>query len=226
MLAAVSVVCAIQFSLAGTLTDVFATVLVQDIIFLAVGLLLGGLVDRQHRRRKERDQIKVQLIEERLKHRELNIQMETASKIHALFRPRLPDPRAGSHVFAASRPAKFVGGDLYDIIPMPDRSWLVYVAMCRASEHLAVVGFTAVAGCQSQIHEARASERGQNDDDPLPSQRVFLSMLCHGYLQSDQARAPAGPCQVHPRYSKQLSMKSGSSRKPTLVPAATAAPKR
>jgi serine phosphatase RsbU (regulator of sigma subunit) len=34
----------------------------------------------------------------------------------------------GSNAWAVSLPAAFVGGDLYDIIPMPDGSWLVYVA--------------------------------------------------------------------------------------------------
>jgi len=33
----------------------------------------------------------------------------------------------GSKVWAVSIPAAFVGGDLYDVIPLPDGSWLVYV---------------------------------------------------------------------------------------------------
>ena len=54
--------------------------------------------------------------------------METAAKIQALFRPKPPEPGSGSHFWAVSAPARFVGGDLYDVIPMADGSWLVYVA--------------------------------------------------------------------------------------------------
>ena len=35
---------------------------------------------------------------------------------------------SGSRIWAVSVPAAFVGGDLYDVIPMPDSSWLIYVA--------------------------------------------------------------------------------------------------
>jgi serine phosphatase RsbU (regulator of sigma subunit) len=54
--------------------------------------------------------------------------MEAAANIQSLFWPRLPELGAGSHVWGVSKPAKFVGGDVYDVIRMPDESWLVYVA--------------------------------------------------------------------------------------------------
>ncbi len=68
------------------------------------------------------------LLQERLEQQKLQIQMETASKIQALFRPRPTEIGSGSHIWAFSRPARFVGGDLYDIIPMPGGSYLTYVA--------------------------------------------------------------------------------------------------
>jgi sigma-B regulation protein RsbU (phosphoserine phosphatase) len=40
----------------------------------------------------------------------------------------MPELGDDSHVWAFTEPAAEVGGDLYDVIPMPDRSWLVYVA--------------------------------------------------------------------------------------------------
>jgi serine phosphatase RsbU (regulator of sigma subunit) len=72
--------------------------------------------------------IRSRLIETRLKQQRLQTQLEAASKIQSLFWPRLPEMESGSRVWAVSVPAAFVGGDLYDVIPMPDSSWLIYVA--------------------------------------------------------------------------------------------------
>lgn len=59
---------------------------------------------------------------------QLKVQLETATKIQSLFWPEIPGMEAGSYVWATSVPAGYVGGDLYDIIPLSDSSWLVYVA--------------------------------------------------------------------------------------------------
>jgi serine phosphatase RsbU (regulator of sigma subunit) len=58
----------------------------------------------------------------------LKRQLMTATKVQSLFWPVIPELEAGSHVWALSIPATYIGGDLYDIIPMPDKSLLVYVA--------------------------------------------------------------------------------------------------
>jgi len=72
--------------------------------------------------------IRSRLIETRLKQQRLETQLETAAKIQSLFWPQLPEMELGSRVWAVSLPAAVVGGDLYDVIPMPDSSWLIYVA--------------------------------------------------------------------------------------------------
>gem|GEM_PF-426824 len=73
--------------------------------------------------------IRSRLFETRIKEERLEAKLEAAAKIQALFWPKLPDKLgAGSRVWAVSIPAAFVGGDLYDVIPMPDGSWLIYVA--------------------------------------------------------------------------------------------------
>jgi serine phosphatase RsbU (regulator of sigma subunit) len=72
--------------------------------------------------------IRSRLLEDRLKQQRFQVQLETASKIQSLFWPKLPEMEEGSHVWAVSIPAAFVGGDLYDVISMPDGSWIVYVA--------------------------------------------------------------------------------------------------
>ncbi len=72
--------------------------------------------------------IRSRLLEDRLKQQRFQVQLETASKIQSLFWPKLPEMEEGSHVWAVSIPATYVGGDLYDVIPMSDGSWVVYVA--------------------------------------------------------------------------------------------------
>ena len=59
---------------------------------------------------------------------QLELQLKTATKIQSLFWPDIPQLEEGSHIWALSVPASYVGGDLYDIIPLPDESLLVYVA--------------------------------------------------------------------------------------------------
>jgi serine phosphatase RsbU (regulator of sigma subunit) len=66
-------------------------------------------------------------LELRLTQERIQIELEAAANIQSLFWPGLPELGAGSHVWAVSKPAKFVGGDVYDVIRMPDESWLVYV---------------------------------------------------------------------------------------------------
>jgi phosphoserine phosphatase RsbU/P len=72
--------------------------------------------------------IRSRLLETRLKQQKMEIQMEAASKIQALFWPKVPEMGEGSHAWAVSIPAAFVGGDLFDVIPLPNGDWLVYVA--------------------------------------------------------------------------------------------------
>jgi len=59
---------------------------------------------------------------------QLKVQLETATKIQSLFWPKMPELEAGSHIWAISAPAAYVGGDFYDVIPLPDGSLLAYVA--------------------------------------------------------------------------------------------------
>jgi serine phosphatase RsbU (regulator of sigma subunit) len=59
---------------------------------------------------------------------QLKIQLKTATKIQSLFWPKIPELKAGGHIWAVSVPATYVGGDLYDVIPLPDDSLLAYVA--------------------------------------------------------------------------------------------------
>ena len=59
---------------------------------------------------------------------QLRVQLEAATRVQCLFWPEIPKMEAGSHVWAISVPAAYVGGDLYDVIKLSDDSWLVYVA--------------------------------------------------------------------------------------------------
>jgi phosphoserine phosphatase RsbU/P len=59
---------------------------------------------------------------------QLERQLKTATTIQSLFWPKIPALGGGGHVWAVSVPAGYVGGDLYDIISLPDGSLLIYVA--------------------------------------------------------------------------------------------------
>jgi serine phosphatase RsbU (regulator of sigma subunit) len=123
-----SIVCTFQFFILDAFDNVLTALISQILVFVSVGLFVGYMVERQERSRKERDSIKTKLMEERLQQRAFKIELETASKIQSLFRPKLPSLGSGSQVWAFSQPAKSVGGDLFDVIPMEGNSWLVYVA--------------------------------------------------------------------------------------------------
>ena len=64
----------------------------------------------------------------------MDIQLKTAARIQSLFQPKLDQLGNGSHVWAKSIPAAFVGGDLYDVIPLKDGSQLFYVADVSGKE--------------------------------------------------------------------------------------------
>ena len=72
--------------------------------------------------------IRSRLLEHRIEQERFRAELEAAAKIQKLFWPKMPELGGGSHVWGFSEPAASVGGDLYDVIPMPDGSWLVYVA--------------------------------------------------------------------------------------------------
>lgn len=72
--------------------------------------------------------IRSKLIESRLEQNRLEIQLATAAKIQTLFLPEPPELGYGSHSWAVCLPATFVGGDLYDFMPVGDGSWIAYVA--------------------------------------------------------------------------------------------------
>ena len=72
--------------------------------------------------------IRSRLIQTRLSQQRFEIQLAAAAKIQSMFWPQAPKLEYGSHVWATSRPASFVGGDLYDFLPLGDGSWVMYVA--------------------------------------------------------------------------------------------------
>ena len=59
---------------------------------------------------------------------QLETQLKTAAKIQTLFWPQMPKLGSGAHIWATSRPAGYLGGDLFDVMTLPDESVLSYVA--------------------------------------------------------------------------------------------------
>lgn len=72
--------------------------------------------------------VRSRLLEHRIEQERFRAELSAAAKIQKLFWPKTPEIGEGSHVWGFSEPALSVGGDLYDVIPMPDASWLLYVA--------------------------------------------------------------------------------------------------
>lgn len=72
--------------------------------------------------------LRSRLLKHRVEQERFRAELNAAAKIQKLFWPKLPVLGQGSHVWAFSEPAASVGGDAYDVIPMPDASWLLYVA--------------------------------------------------------------------------------------------------
>ena len=71
--------------------------------------------------------IRSRLLDFRLKQQKMQVQMDTASKIQSLFLPSSFRDEIKKHIWAFSEPAGFVGGDLYDIVSLPDGSMFFYV---------------------------------------------------------------------------------------------------
>lgn len=72
--------------------------------------------------------VRAKLIATRLEQQRFEIQLTAAASIQSMFQPDPPALGSGSHAWAISLPATFVGGDLYDFLPMGDGSWVIYVA--------------------------------------------------------------------------------------------------
>ncbi|MDK2955458.1 MAG: phosphoserine phosphatase RsbU/P [Desulfovibrionales bacterium] len=72
--------------------------------------------------------VRSKLLEERLLQQKYQTQFETAARIQSHFKPVQPILKDGSTIWGYSEAAQYVGGDLYDIIPLEDKSYLVYVA--------------------------------------------------------------------------------------------------
>lgn len=72
--------------------------------------------------------VRARLLHEKLEQKELEAQVAVASKIQSKCWPKMPKMEDGSHAWGESLPAKEVGGDLYDCIPLWDGSYIFYVA--------------------------------------------------------------------------------------------------
>ena len=91
----------------------------------------------------------------------LEKQLKTATKIQSLFWPEIPELEAGGHIWAVSVPATYVGGDLYDVISLPDESILAYVA------DVSDKGVPAALIMAALSTKIRSESRIQNEIDEL-----------------------------------------------------------
>ncbi len=72
--------------------------------------------------------VRRKLLEIRVREQSMLSQLNAASRIQTHFLPKNPDPGHGCGIWGHTTPAVYVGGDLYDFIPLPDGSWVICVA--------------------------------------------------------------------------------------------------
>jgi len=113
---------------------------------------------------------------------QLKIQLKTATKIQSLFWPEIPELEAGGHIWAVSVPATYVGGDLYDVIPMPDGSLLAYVADVSdkgvpAALIMAALSTKIRSEAQTQVEVDKLLESINNSLYDLISEEGFFATI-------------------------------------------------
>jgi sigma-B regulation protein RsbU (phosphoserine phosphatase) len=113
---------------------------------------------------------------------QLKIQLKTATKIQSLFWPEIPELEAGRHIWAVSVPATYVGGDLYDVIPMHDGSLLAYVADVSdkgvpAALIMAALSTKIRSEAQTQIEIGKLLESINNSLYNLISEEGFFATI-------------------------------------------------
>ena len=126
--------------------------------------------------------IRSRLLEHRIEQERLRTELEAAAKIQKLFWPKMPELGEGSHVWGFSEPAASVGGDLYDVIPMPDASWLLYVADVAGKGLPAALMMAALsakirslAPLQNEVHHLLASVNKEMHE--LMSEEGFFATM-------------------------------------------------
>jgi len=72
--------------------------------------------------------VRRKLLEIRVREQSMLSQLDAASHIQTHFLPDNPDPGHGSGIWGHTTPAVYVGGDLYDFIPLSDGTWIICVA--------------------------------------------------------------------------------------------------
>lgn len=90
----------------------------------------------------------------------LKQQLRTAAKIQALFWPQIEKQEGDTHIWGVSVPASYVGGDLYDVIPMADGSFIGYVADVSdkgVPAALIMAALSMIIRDESQRHDTLAS---------------------------------------------------------------------
>jgi len=129
--------------------------------------------------------IRSRLLEHRIEQERFRAELNAAAKIQKLFWPKIPELGEGSHIWGFSEPAASVGGDLYDVIPMPDASWLFYVADVSGKGLPAALMMAAlsakirsIAPLQNEVHKILANVNKEMYE--LMSEEGFFATMIMG----------------------------------------------
>ena len=126
--------------------------------------------------------VRSRLLEHRIEQERFQAELNAAAKIQKLFWPKIPEIGEGSHVWGFSEPALSVGGDLYDVIPMPDASWLLYVADVAGKGLPAALMMAAlsakirsIVSLQNEVHQLLANVNKEMHE--LMSEEGFFATM-------------------------------------------------
>lgn len=130
--------------------------------------------------------IRSRMLEKMLEQERFQAQLDAASRIQQNFLPKIPLLESGSHIFAVTKPAVFVGGDFYDIIPLPDGSMFLCVAdVSGKGLPAALVGASLWSKLRSlatpDLGVGQLMEALNNAMYEILSQQLFATMIITRY---------------------------------------------
>ena len=110
---------------------------------------------------------------------QMKLQLKTATKVQSLFWPKIPELPEHLKIWAFSEPAFYVGGDLYDIIPLPDKSVLAYVADISGK---GVAAALMMAALSTRIRTEALANDNINELMQVVNKSMYRLMSDEGYF--------------------------------------------
>lgn len=130
--------------------------------------------------------VRSRMLEALLQQERLQAQLDAAARIQNNFLPKIPDIGPGHQIRAVTKPAIFVGGDFYDLIPLADGSLLLCVAdVSGKGLPAALIGATLWTTVRSLVprHDTPAQLLTALNEEiyEVMASQMFATMVCCRY---------------------------------------------